>query len=188
MPAGSTLRRGDDLARPAVARPNEDAPGAGREAGLHVGPFVADRERARQIEVEILCRGAQHTGAGLAAVAVLPVALDLRGGMVRTVVEAVDAAAARVHPFVDDLVRAVNELLLIHAAADARLVGDDDDGEAGAVQQADGVDGEGEEDEPLEPIEVSRLFEHRAIAIEEDGPLRSSTPIVIARPPDSGGA
>ena len=90
--------------------------------------------------------------------------------MMRTVVEAVDAAAAGFHPFVDDLVRAVNELLLVHAAADARLVGDDDDGEAGAIQQADGVDGEGKEDQALETIEVSRFFEHGAIAIQEDGP------------------
>ena len=34
----------------------------------------------------------------------------------------------------------VHERLLVQAAADARLVGDDHDGEAGVVQQADGVD------------------------------------------------
>jgi hypothetical protein len=73
-------------------------------------------------------------------------------------------------PFVDDRVGAVNELFLVQAAADARLVGDDDDGKAGVVQQADGVDRVREEDQALETIEVSRFFEHGAITVQENGP------------------
>ena len=52
---------------------------------------------------------------------------------------------------------------------DARLVGHDDDDEAGAVEHAHGVDAVRKEDQPLEPIEIAGLLDEGPVAIEEDG-------------------
>ena len=61
--------------------------------------------------------------------------------MMRAVVPAVDARAAA-RPAGGDLgVQLADELGPDHAAADAALVGDDDHGVAGAVEQPHGVDG-----------------------------------------------
>ena len=104
--------------------------------------------------------------------------------MVRAVVEAVDAGAARLEPRGDVPVGLGDERLLDDAARDARLVRDDDDGEAGAVQQPDGVDAVREEDQPLEAIEVSRLLRSGAVAIEKHGRRLMR----IAAPPRTVGA
>ena len=56
------------------------------------------------------------------------------------------------------------------------LVGDDHGGEAGAVEQADGVARKGVQLEQIEPIEVATLLDDRAVAIEKHRrPRQAST-------------
>ncbi len=50
---------------------------------------------------------------------------------------------------------------------DPRLVGDDDHGEAGPVEQPDRIDRERKERQALEPLEIPGLFDDRAVPIEE---------------------
>ena len=54
-------------------------------------------------------------------------------------------------------------------ARDGRLVGDDDRGKAGAIEQPDRIGGPRKEREQLEAIEVAALLDQRAVAIEEHG-------------------
>ena len=102
---------------------------------------VADDERARRSRSSSAAARAQHAGLRLAAVAVLPVALDRRRR------DGADSSRSRrcgAPPACSrsstTCVRLGDERLVEEPAADAGLVGDDDDGEAGAVQQADRVD------------------------------------------------
>ena len=62
-----------------------------------------------------------------------------------------------------------DERLVEHPARDPRLVGHHDHGEAGAVQEAHGIDAVGKEHQPLEPIEIAGFLDERAVAIEKDG-------------------
>ena len=81
-------------------------------------------------------------------------------------------APPRCEPLGDVPVRLGDERLVEDPARDARLVGDDDDGEARAVQQPDGVDAVRKEHQPLEPIEIPDFLDERAVAIEKDGRTR----------------
>ena len=59
--------------------------------------------------------------------------------------------------------------LVDDAAADGRLVGDDDRREAGALEQTQRVGGPRKQREQVEAIEVAALLDERAVAIEKDG-------------------
>ena len=65
-------------------------------------------------------------------------------------------------------VRFRDEGLAHETAADAGLIGDDHDRPTRAIQQAHRIDREREQREPLEPIQIARLFDEGAIAIEKD--------------------
>ena len=89
--------------------------------------------------------------------------------MVRTIVIRVDARAAGLEQAGDLPVHLVDDRLGEEPARDARLVGDHDDAQAGAVERADRVDAPGIELDTLGPIEVADLLDERAVAIEKDG-------------------
>src|SRR3954451_8286706 len=61
----------------------------------------------------------------------------------------------------------VDKRFLEDSARDAGLVGHHHDAEIGTVQQANGVNAIGKEDEPIETIEVARFLEQRAVTIEK---------------------
>ena len=95
MAAGSTGRlRRASLDRPYPVRTRMPRAPAATPActSVHLSPTVNERG---EIELEVRGRLPQHAGPRLPAVAVAPVALDLGLGMMRAVVVAVDAAAAR---------------------------------------------------------------------------------------------
>ena len=66
----------------------------------------------------------------------------------------------------------VQERLVDDAAGDRRLIGDDDRGEAGALEQPQRVGRPREDVEELEPIEVAALLDERAVTIEKHGGRR----------------
>src|SRR5262245_6756139 len=135
-------------------------------------PSIANDKRAIESEVEIFCGLPEQPGFRFAAVARLSVLLDDRLGMVRTIVEPVDARATGRQARRDVSMRFGDERFLENPAGDARLIGDNDDGKIRAVQQPDRIDAIGKEHETLQAIEVTGLFEQRAVAIKKHGGLR----------------
>ena len=69
----------------------------------------------------------------------------------------------------DVAMRVFDERLSEEPARDTRLVGHDHDGQAGAIQGADRIDGPRIELDAIDGVEVADVHDHRAVAIEEHG-------------------
>ena len=102
----------------------------------------------------------------------------LPSGMVRTIVIRVDVGAALGQHLRHVPVHLVDDRLGEEAARDARLIRDHHDGEAGAIERADGVDRPRIELDALGAIEIPDFFDDRAVAIEKH---RAPVPMTVCR-------
>jgi hypothetical protein len=149
-------------------RAHENGPRAGAAAGLYVEPFVADHEGAGRIEAALARRLVDHRVSRLAAIAASRVRRNDAVRVVRAIVIRVDARAARRQSRVKAPVRLADERFVELAARNPRLVRNDNDREAGAVEHANRVDGPGIERHAAQRIEIADILDHRAVAIEKD--------------------
>ncbi len=150
--------RADRAARPDVV-----------PAGRRRRTTARDRDRDRAAACRIM------PGPGLRQSQSADSAAIGRVGMMRAVELAVDprAAGAPAARRSRRARRATNGFV-DEAAADARLVGGDDDDEAGAVEQADRVDASTGRAAGARAGRDSRVLDHRAVAIEEHRRPRSA--------------
>jgi hypothetical protein len=156
-----------EFKRLSVPSPHQHSTSADGARRQHIVPSIADNDRARQIESEILRGPAQQPRRGLAAIT--PAAVLAHGGirMVRAVIEAVEAGAAEPKPALDRGVRLRDERFGEEPAGDAGLVRDDDDRQAGPIEEPDRVDSKGKKLQALYRIELAGLLDERAVAIEK---------------------
>ena len=87
--------------------------------------------------------------------------------MVRTIVIRVDVGATLGEHRRHVPVHVVHDRFGEEPARDARLIGDHHDGQARAIERADGVDRPRVELDALGAIEVSHFFDDRAVAIQK---------------------
>ena len=133
-----------------------------------VEPAIAHHHGPRWIETHLLAGLLNHPWRGLATVALLPVAIDLRFGKVGTVVIAVDAGTSALQPAIDLAMDGANEGLLDDSAPDGGLVRDHDRRESRPLDQSQCVDRPRKQRQLLEAIEVAALLDDRAVAIEKN--------------------
>src|SRR5687768_6711511 len=115
----------------------------------------------------IACGRQYHTGLRFAAVAVGAVPLDRCMRRMWAVVIALNTATGRLAHTRDIRVCLLKELLGEHPLRHAVLACHDDHLIAGAIQQADSVDGVGKQLQSFETIEIPNILDHRPVAIEE---------------------
>src|SRR5712692_12016323 len=142
-------------------------PDAGRAPGGDVAVAVADRPGTRQIERQIGGGLQDHAGAGLAPGVLTAVGADPRGGMVGAVIGCGDRHALprelAAHPIHERGVVG----LAIKTAADARLVGGDDDRKAarreGLGQRENALD----EAALVSAVDIAGVLVDHPVAIED---------------------
>ena len=94
--------------------------------------------------------------------------------MVRAVVRRVERRARGREAGADVRVDALDRLDVDHPLRDARLVGDHHEREPRALEHHEGLGGVGEQAHALEAIDVARLLDERAVAVEEHGRPQSA--------------
>ena len=146
--------------------PGCHAPRRARQSDIQ--PLVSDDERARRIEVQLANRPVHQSARRLAAIAWATVGRDGAVRMVRTIVIRVDARPAGGETRAEVAVRLLDERFREEPPRHPRLIGDDDDDEAGAIEGADGVDGPWKQRDPIQAIEIADVFDQRAVAIQKD--------------------
>jgi hypothetical protein len=159
-----TLRQ---LGQASNARANENSAGTNCLACIEILPAIADHKGALETEVEICGSPAQQPWLRLPAFTSLSIFGDDAVGMVGTMVVRVYARASFRQPIGDEPVGFVDERLRQQTTCDARLVRDDHDREAGAIEQPDRIRRERKEHETIEAIEVSGFLDQCPVAIEE---------------------
>jgi hypothetical protein len=107
-------------------------------------------------------RAFEHSEFRLAAIAAI-------GRSVRAIVNAFDARAGGSKPLGHELVDSVHKRLGKIAASDAGLIGDDDDGQPGFIQAANGSRDKGKHIKSADMIQVTNFFGDGAVPIDEDG-------------------
>ena len=112
----------------------------------------------------------QHAGLRLSTVARDSISLDGALRVMRTVIEPVDPGAAMLEHVRDVAMRVANEWLVEEPAGDPCLIGRDNHGEPGAIQQPDRVDAVWKEAYLIQPVEIADFLDERSVAIENDRP------------------
>ena len=143
----------------------QDAATAGVQAGQHVAHLIADHPRGAQVDPQLVGPAEQHAGGRLAVRAIRAAAFGRRGG---AVVDAVERRAAGREPAFQLGVDRPQPVLGEEPPADARLVGHQHPGEAGAPEPHQGLRGPGQEADPRRVGEVRHVLDQRAVAVEED--------------------
>lgn len=147
----------------AVAGAHEQASGAaGVPAGFEIDELVADDVAPGEVEIEVLGGLLEEGGRGFASAA------RLIGGF-RGDVEAVEGHVFGGEFRLDVGVDAIHVGHGEVTAADAGLVGDDEEEEAGFLQAAQGFGRAGDELHLLGFVEIVFVGDERAVAVEEDG-------------------
>ncbi len=143
---------------------------AGVEGGLQIAGLVAERHRCGHVD-RMLARSAQeHAGIRLAVLGLGAVFADavfrVRGAVIDVEYRHALGLEACAHPGCKGLELFLGEL----SAADAGLVGDDDDVEAAHDRVPAQVEDARHELEPLGRVDVTVIDVDHAVAVEEDGP------------------
>lgn len=153
--------------RRAIAGADQHRLRPGRPAGRDVLPAIPHRERAREVQIQVGGGAVNEARPGFAAVAHLPQQLDRGLGMMRAEIEGVDPCAAGGEAVLNVPVGLRWKALGHDTAAHTGLVGDHHDGESAEIQLTHGIDGEGEEHQPIEVVQVPGFFDQRAVTIHE---------------------
>ncbi len=164
---GDQVRRRLAFLCRAVAGPDQHAPRADAPRERHIEPSIADDERTRRVDAELANRALDETRIRLAAIARKRVAGHFAVGVMRTIVIRVDPRAAGGKQLRHVAMDFVHHGFGEESARHARLVGHEDDAEAGAIEAADGVDRPRIQLDPLHAIEVADLLDQRAVAVEK---------------------
>jgi hypothetical protein len=146
-----------------VACPDEEGRSeAGIPSGLEIDPFVAHKIAGGKVEAKLIARFEQKTGGRFAAVNGL--AGRFRGDINALELYAVIGKFA-LEPVMDPRDVGQSE----EAAADARLVGDQEQEEASVVQLLESRGGTGQENQLIRIVQVVALLDEGSVAVEKDG-------------------
>ena len=118
----------------AIPRSDQHRPCTRRLATHDIQPPIAHHHRALRIEIHLTTGLFDQAGTWLAAAAYLPVPLNLRMRMVGTEVIRVNAGASGREALVERVMDFLEKRLVDDPAADPRLVGHDNRGEADAIE------------------------------------------------------
>lgn len=146
----------------------EDGATASVEAGKGIGDEVTDHPGTGEVEEEVGRGLEEHAWFGL-AIGRAARGFGFGGGSIGAEIDRIELGAMgcelAVHLFMN-LVQAIDG---IQTAADAGLVGDDDDGEAGGAELTDGERSAWEEGDLSRVGEVVDMFEDGAVTIQKHG-------------------
>jgi hypothetical protein len=145
-----------------VARANQYAPSAGAVGEIDVKVTITNQKRTAQVQGMLASRTFEHSEFRLAAIAAV-------GGSVRAIVNALDTRTAGGKLPGHELVDSAHKRLGKIAAADAGLIRNDDNGQPGFIQAANGIRNKGKHTKSAHMIQVTNFFGDGAVAIDEDG-------------------
>ena len=145
-------------------------------AEIDVEPLVADHPRLLRIDAEIAHRIVDHAGQRLAAAAIDAELLHRATRMVLAVIQRIEIGAAGLQPPPHLVVADLDEAGIDQAMRDARLIGDDDQRVAGALQQPQRIGRPRKQLEILEPMQITDVDVERAVTIEKDWLVSCSSP------------
>ena len=140
----------------------------GGGCGFDVGAAVAHKHGCGEIKTVFLCRLKQHARFGLAAFAITTVVANAVLGVERRKVNGVQASGLLRKRVAHGLHESVELRLGVEAAADACLVGNDDDGHAKRVGGADQIGGTRDEADVFELMKIAGFFVDDAVAVEKE--------------------
>ena len=143
---------------------------------IDVEPLVADHPRLRRIDAEIADRVVDHAGQRLSAAAVDAEFLHRPARMMRAVIQRVEIGAAGLQPPAHLVVADLDEARIDQPVRDARLIGDDDQRVAGALEQPQRIGRPRKQLEVLEPVQITDVDVECPVAIQKDGALHSQDP------------
>jgi len=123
---------------------------------------IASHKGTAQVQGMLAGRAFEHSEFRLSAIAAV-------GGSVRAIVNAFDARTGGSKLLGHELVDSVHKRLGKIAAADSGLIGDDDNGQPGFIEAANGSRDKGKHTKSAHMIQVTNFFGDGAVAIDEDG-------------------
>ena len=165
---GRVVERGRRLTG-TVPSLDQDPPRADRARQLHIGPAIAYHNRPLQRQIQIRSRLIEHPRLWL--VTRTAAAIGLQGGVrqVWAIVVPVQLLSHLRELALHEREGIMDDLLLDHAARDARLVRHHDDRIPGSPEQSNGLEAPRVEPQPLESIDVPDVLDERPVTIEEHG-------------------
>jgi hypothetical protein len=145
-----------------VAGANQYAPSAGTVGEFDVKVAIANHKGTAQVQGMLASRAFEHSEFRLSAIAAV-------GWSVRAIVNAFDTRTGGCKPLGHELVDSVHKRLGKIAAADAGLIGDDDNGQPGFIEAANGSRDKWKHTKSAQMIQVTNFFGDGTVAIDEDG-------------------
>ena len=160
----------------AIAGAHQNAFAAGAMGQFDVTGAIADHEGSFQIQMKIPGSLEQHPGLRFAALAVV-------GGNMRTIIHAIKARACRGQFADQPLVNFVYQGLGKVTAADARLVGDQDNRQVRGVKTLNGRSSASQHAEAADVIQIADFFGDCTVAIDKNGGARLQKLVRQVTPP-----
>src|SRR5579875_227651 len=143
-----------------------DSEGARR---LHVDIGVADQEAAGTVDCKITCRLFEQAGARFAAVTGDGIGGDRSVGVMRTIIERIDACTLARELFAHVGVQLLHGRFVIETARHAGLIGDHDDHVARGIEEPDGFGRARNPCDLIRPVDVTAVDIEDPVAVEEGG-------------------
>ena len=142
---------------------------AGGPRGLEIARLVADQDAVIHVDWETAEQVRDHSGGGLAPIALATISLDGAFRVIRAVFECIDMCAHQSHLVGHPAVQGMNVALLVETPCDARLIADDEREISGVVDCLDGLTGAIDPFQLVRLEDVARIMIQNAVAVEEDG-------------------
>ena len=155
----------------APAGANQDRSATDRVAEIDVEPLVADDPGLFGIDAEVAGGILDHAWERFSAAAIDGELGNGAARMMAAEVQGVEIGAAALQPPPHLVMANLHETGIDQPMRDAGLIRDDDQREAGALEQPQRIRGPREQLEVLEPMQVADVNVERPITIEEDGSL-----------------
>jgi hypothetical protein len=153
---------------------------ARRLSGRNVRRTVADAPAAGEIELQVGRRLQQHAGSRLAPRVLASKFADTGGGVVRTMVDSVDARAAALELAAHPRHQMFELLHAEQASTDARLVGHDGDGESALDKGTHHLEDTVDESAVLDTMQIAGVLVDYAVAIEKEPRSSHHQPAVLS--------
>lgn len=135
--------------------------------GFDIGDMVADEHAASEIKIEVVRCLQQHARRGLAAITRTPVRRRSDVGVVRTIIDCIDACSLVCQQGMELGVNVMKTRLRQQSARDCRLICHHDQRDSRAVNLCDRRRDSGDEHDLIGPVEVIDHFDYDAIPINE---------------------